>query len=334
MKKILKKLTLATILFAGVLSVAVPADAKDLSLRMASQMPHDSPEGRVHAYFAEMVNKYSNGTIKVVIYPNDQLGTVGAAMEQLKLGTIHIYAEGANFMQKWVPEMSWTGAPYLFESREHWVRFMNSPLVQAWFKEAQDKAGISSIGDPTSILRGPYRVMVSTKKVNGLDDLQGLKLRLHSNKTQVAAWTYMGTSVNVLPWTEIYSSLQTGIVEAANCPVAQIESMRFYEVAPYIARTDEYFQSVMLMTNRSMWNSFDESQKEILIKAQKAAAIYSEKVINAAAEATVATVQKQGAEYIKLDPVPFVKKMEQFYQEQSEQGNLPKGFLETVSATR
>jgi len=89
-----------------------------------------------------------------------------------------------------------------------------------------------------------------------------------------------------------------------------------------------------LMTNRKMWEDLDDSQRAILLEAHKAASAYSEKVINAAAEKTVESVIKQGAHFIKWDPAPFVKKMNSFYMEQDKAGELPKGFLEAVNATR
>ena len=111
--------------------------------RMASKMPADSPEGKVFQYFADKVKEHSGGKLEVVVYPNEQLGKTDAVLEQLKLGTVHLYAEGSTYMKKWVPEINWTSAAFMFDDRDHWIRFMETDLVQGWYKKASDEAGIS-----------------------------------------------------------------------------------------------------------------------------------------------------------------------------------------------
>ena len=99
-------------------------------------------------------------------------------MEQLKLGTVHMYAEGSAYMKKWIPEITWISAAFLFDDREHWVRFMNTPLVKGWYAAAAAKAGIQVLGDPTAIMRGPYRVMVTTRDVKAFKEMFGLTRKL------------------------------------------------------------------------------------------------------------------------------------------------------------
>ena len=80
--------------------------------RMSTKQPADGPEGKVFQYFADQTAKHSGGKITVTVYPNEQLGKEAAVLEQLKLGTLHIYAEGSVFLQKWVPDIRWSNAPF------------------------------------------------------------------------------------------------------------------------------------------------------------------------------------------------------------------------------
>lgn len=310
------------------------AVAQSNTLLLSTQMPADSPEGRVHAKFAELVDSYSEGDLEVKIFPNDQLGKLDSVLEQLTVGTVHIVAEGSGFLKKWVPEMNWVAAPFLFEDRDHWVRFMQGDLVKSWLSQVEDEVGIVAMGDATEMLRGPYRVLVSIKPIDGIEALNGLNLRLHSNKTQVEAWTYAGAAVKVLPWTEVYSSLQTGLVEAVNSPVTLVESNRFYEVAPHMHRTDEYFQSVAYMVNKTTWESLDDDQRDILMRAYQDAAAFSHEVINASADVTIESMQSQGGTFSILDRQPFVDRMRQFYEELGQKGELPEGFISAVESAR
>ncbi|WP_226580883.1 TRAP transporter substrate-binding protein [Acuticoccus sediminis] len=318
----------------SVLSALAPASAQEVTLRMATQMPSDSVEGRVHERFAELVKEYSNGEVEIALYPNDQLGKLDSVLEQLQMGTVHIFAEGAGFMKKWSPDMNWLAAPFLFKSREDWVAFMKSDTVRGWFAEAEKAAGVITLGTSTEILRGPYRVLVTTRPVDTLDDLSGLRLRLFSNKTQVDAWTYLGASVKVIPWTEVYSSMQSGLVEGTTSPISLVRSMRFNEVAPYVRRTDEYFQSVAYMVNARAWNRMTEAQQQAVTKAYMDVASYADELINTEGDEMVAALEAEGAHFAVLDTAPFVERMASFYENLQDSGELPEGFLAAVNASR
>ena len=302
--------------------------------RMASKMPPDSPEGLVFQYFADKVAEYSNGELDVTVYPNEQLGKTDAVMEQIKMGTVHLYAEGSTYMDKWVPEISWVSAAFLFDDRDHWVRFMNSELAAGWFDDAAGQAGVMMLGDPTAILRGPYRVMVANKDVQSLDDVSGLKLRMHPDKLAHAIWTHLGAEVKTLAWTDVYQSIDKKIVEAVNSPIALVESMRFYEVAPHVIRHDEYFQSIGFMMNQDAFDALSAEQQEALQKAYDAAGAYSFEVMNSSADESIARMKEAGVTFIDVDRAPFIESMTQFYGEMEEAGELPEGFLEAVEATR
>jgi tripartite ATP-independent transporter DctP family solute receptor len=302
--------------------------------RMSTKQPADGPEGKVFQYFADQTAKHSGGKITVTVYPNEQLGKEAAVLEQLKLGTVHIYAEGSVFLQKWVPDIRWSNAPFLFEDRDHWVRFVNSPMVKAWFDKAKADAGIGILGDLTSVLRGPYRVMLSSKEVKSVDDVKGLKMRMANDKTGVEVWQYLGSEVRVLGWAESYEAISRGLVNAVTSPIALVESMKFQEVAPHIVRTDEYYQSIAFMMNQKAFDSLEGANKEALLKAFKDAADYSEKLMGKETTESLARMKAKGVTYSEPDLKPWTKKMFEFYKEREAKGELPKGFLEAVAATR
>jgi TRAP-type C4-dicarboxylate transport system substrate-binding protein len=306
----------------------------DVTWRMAHKMPPDSPEGQVFQKFSDLVAKYSNGKMEIKMYPNEQLGKTNAVMEQLKLGTVHLYAEGSTYMKKWVPEITWISAAFLFDSRDHWVRFMNADLVKGWYSKASKQAGVGVLGDPTAILRGPYRVMVANKDVKNFGDMKGLKLRMHPNKTAIATWTTIGADVKTLAWTDVYQSIDKGIVTAVNSPIALVESMRFYEVAPHVIRHDEYYQSIGFMVHQPSYDKLPGDLKDVINKAYAEAGTYSFTVMNDAADSSIKRMTAKGVTFMDVDRKPFVNIMAKFYQTKEAAGELPKGFLEAVAATR
>ena len=302
--------------------------------RMASKMPADSPEGKVFQHFADKVKQHSGGKLEVIVYPNEQLGKTDAVLEQLKLGTVHLYAEGSTYMKKWVPEISWTSAAFMFDDRDHWIRFMESDLVKGWYNKASDEAGIMLLGDATSILRGPYRVMVTKRDVKNFDDVQQLKLRMHPSKLAVNTWTHLGADVKTLAWTDVYQSIQKGIVESVNSPIALVESMRFHEVAPHVIRHDEYYQSIGFMMNRKKFDGLSAELKSALEKAYFDAGKYSEQVMGQAADESIGRMKAKGVSFIDIDRAPFVESMKSFYADMASKGELPDGFLDAVAGSR
>jgi len=328
------KTTLSSVLLTiTIISITNLASA-DVTWRMAHKMPPDSPEGRVFQKFADKVGTYSNGKMTIKMFPNEQLGKTNAVMEQLKLGTVHLYAEGSTYMKKWVPEITWTSAAFLFDSRDHWVRFMNTDLVKGWYKKASVQAGVGVLGDVTAILRGPYRVMVTKRDVKSFGDVKGLKLRMHPNKTAIATWTTIGADVKTLAWTDVYQSIKKGIVSAVNSPIALVESMRFYEVAPHVVRHDEYYQSIGFMVHQPSYDKLSADLKSSVDKAYTDAGKLSFDIMSKSADESIARMNSKGVTFIDIDRAPFVKVMANFYKKKAAAGELPKGFLEAVAKTR
>lgn len=312
---------------------AGPASAQ--TWRLTHKMPADSPEGKVHQRFSDLVSQYSNGKLKIAVFPNEQLGKEASVLEQLQLGTIQIYCENAFFLQKWVPDIKWMSASFLFDDREHWVRFVQSaPMVKGWFEEVEKKAGVMPLGNVTDVVRGPYRVLVSKRPVSTLQDLHGLKMRMYPDQLATAVWNNLGAETRLLGWTEAYEAIKSGIVESVTSPVALVESMRFYEVAPNVIRTNEFWQEITYMTNAKAFRGLSPDLQQAVLRAHKEAGAYSQELMKQSAEEVVKNVQTHGAKYSEIDIKPLVARTAEWYKAENQAGRMPKGFLEAVEATR
>ena len=217
------KFSLVTAMALGLGGMALA----ETTWRMATKMPVDSPEGKVFQRFANLTAEYTGGELKIKVFPNEQLGKEDAVLEQMQAGIVNIYAEGFGYMRKWAPELSWTSPAFVFDDYDHWVRFMDSDLVKSWFAKAAAESGVGPLGNPTAVLRGPFRVIVSNTPIKSIEDVATLKLRMHPDKLAIATWSHLGAEVITLPWTEVYQSIQKDIVQAVNSPIALVESMRF-----------------------------------------------------------------------------------------------------------
>ncbi len=323
-------------MFAVVVALAmgVVSAANAETWRMATKQPSDSVEGKAFQYFADKVKEFSGGKMTVKVFPSEQLGKTEAALEQVKAGTIHIYAEGSAYLKKWVPDMDFMSAPFMFDNREHWARFMETDLLKGWLKQVEEKAGITLIGSPAAFMRGPYRVMVSKKPWKSMAELKGIKLRHHPQQLGVDVWSSLGLEVRVLGWTEVYESIQRGVVDAVNSPVALVEAMKFYEVAPHIIRHDEYPQGIGFMTNAKAYKGLPADLRKAVDRAHGEAGKYSVKLTMEVTDASIARMKAKGVTYDEPDTSDIVNAMKKFYGDLDKAGKLPKGFVEAVNKTR
>jgi tripartite ATP-independent transporter DctP family solute receptor len=302
--------------------------------RMAHKMPPDSPEGLVFQRFADLAEEYSGGEIKIKVYPNEQLGKDDAVLEQLKIGTVQLYAEGSTYMKKWVDDLDWIGAAFLFDDYAHWNRFVNSDMVRGWYETAATEAGVGVLGDPTAVIRGPYRVMLANKDIKSFEDMQGIQLRMHPSKLAIDTWVHLGADVKTLAWTDTYQAIDKKIVDAVNSPIALVESMRFYEVAPHIIRHDEYYQSIAFMMNQAAFDKLPENLQAALERAHAEVGVFSVALMDKAAEESIARMKEKGVTFTAIDRRPFIEAMASFYQKMEQEGGLPEGFLAAVEAAR
>lgn len=311
------------------------AAAPEVVWRQSTEQPADSLEGRGHQKFAELVKKYSNGRMEVKIFPSEQLGKKAAVIDQLQAGTIHIYNSTAAYLSKWEPAMKFISAPFVFDDRAHWLRFMKTDLVKGWVKNVENKGGITLIGDYVDFPRGSWRVIVAKKPVKSLADIKGLKLRMHPDKLAGAAWGHLGAEIRVLGWSSVYESLGKGIVEAVNSPAALVESMRFYEKAPHITAHREYEQSVGYMVNAKAYNSLPADLRDAVDRAHAGASQYEQGLLDADTMASIKRLQAKGVTYNDgMNTGPFRARMQEFYDAEAKAGKLPEGFLAAVEATR
>jgi TRAP-type C4-dicarboxylate transport system substrate-binding protein len=318
----------------GVGLILVGAQANADTWRMSHKMPPGSVEGKLFQIFADRVDQYTNGKLKIQVFPAEQLGKDDTVLEQLQIGTINVYPEGGSYLQKWVPDVKWMSAPFLFDNRDHWSRFLHTPLYKSWIKQLEDKAGITVIGDESKFVRGPYRVMVAKKPVHSLQDIQGLKLRMHPDQLASAAWRHLGAEVRVLAWTDVYESISRGIVQAVNSPIALVEPMRFYEVAPHIIRHNEYPQGIAFMANAKAYHGLDDTTRNEVLKAYDDTAQESQQIMADAAAKVLRDMKAKNVTYEEIDTQPFVKRMASFYKEAEEKGDMPKGFMDAVNSAR
>ncbi|WP_168223029.1 TRAP transporter substrate-binding protein [Oceanicola sp. D3] len=301
--------------------------------RMSTKVPSESFEGRLHQEFADKVAEYTDGEVEIQVYPSEQLGDAQTVLEQVSSGIIDIFVDDVSYLNRFNEDITWTSAPFLFDDRPHWECFMGSDYFHDILNKIEEQDNIGVIGEVGPFGRG-FRVLITQDEVTSYEDVQDLKLRLWDNQMIVDVWTALGTDPLVMAWTDVYQSLQTGIVEAVTSPAILVESMKFYEVAPHIARTDEFNQANAYMINLGSWDGISPEDQEAVLRAYGEISAKARTEIQATFDASLKTMQEQGVKYTELDTAPFIKAAASIYEGYEEEGKLPAGFLTAVDAAR
>ncbi|MEJ0071569.1 MAG: TRAP transporter substrate-binding protein [Pseudomonadota bacterium] len=322
-------LLLAAMMFEAAL-LAGSADAAQ-TLKLNESLGPGSPEETALNAFKQAVEDGSKGELKIQLYFQDALGNPQTSTENLMTGSLDLYSGALEYYEPLArEEFSVISMPYLVGTHENLRRYLASPV----FAAAEQKLlarGIRFL--ETSAERGPYRVLVTTKPVLKVEDLDGLKLRMFPNEIAIRSWTNLGAVPLQIAWTQTYLALRQGTVQGVTAPMSTVRSVKFTEVAPYITAIKEYPQVWPITISERVWQKLKPADQKLLTDAAASAAkLYTEVTRQHAEQDVDLMIRENSAVFIELNTAPFRKKMEPLYQQLIKEGALSQAVYDTVSA--
>lgn len=332
--KIFKKRHLA---FMICLLFVLPAIgmAKPINIKFGTNqaLKHSSYQG--YLKFKELVEKRSNGQITITLYPKGQLGTSPQQLQGVRMGTQDMYAEAPGYLTKeGINEYRVVNLLYFFRDEMHMRKFLSSPLGDQMAQKVIDKLGIRILNNKYNFVKTP-RGIAAKKPILTIDDIQGLKMRMFSNKVAIDSWKHMGVDPIVIPWHDAYMALRQGTVEAITASISAIRAMKFMEVLSYVTLLKQYWQIEMLWINEKKFQSFSKEQQQILIDSANDAGDYVASTIKEKYEEDIQyMINNQNATIIYLNTKPFRDKMQPHIQKLVESGYISKEVYETCQAIK
>jgi tripartite ATP-independent transporter DctP family solute receptor len=249
--------------------------------------------------FKRIVEKETDGAIKVFLYPADQLGKTQEQLEQVQMGTIQMMSSG----QPPLVQIEYLSLPYLVKSLDNWRIILSSEIGKEWNEESITKRGIRTLG---LLPRGP-RVISSNKIINEMADLKGLKIRSPERDYYVETLAAFGSQPTTMGFGEIYTSLQTGLVDGQENPIETIVAAGFHEVQKCIALTNHINKPAFVIINEEFFQGLTTEQQEIVIKAQEAAEALTQKLMEEQQESFLEKARKSGVVITSPDLAPFIE---------------------------
>lgn len=300
-------------------------------LTMGTKMPENNVESEGVKEFANLVEDKTDGKLKIDVFYHEQLGNESEQIENVISGAQDIYFETMTYYLPYVKDFNIHSLPFLFKDNEEYIQFLQSDIQKKMEKELTEKAGIRFINTKKNFIRGPYRVLVSTKPVKTLDDLRGLNLRLAESETAIKAWSALGANTTVIPWSETYLALSQGVVEAATSPISTVSSMNFHEVTKHVTVTYEYPQSLVFAMNDAKFQSLSENLQKALVEAANEAGEIGTKLIEDEAKVEIGKLAEADVEVYEVDLSPWQERMDNVYKELIETGFLNGELLDEIT---
>ena len=306
MKKFLA-LTMALCMIFALCAVSASAD-EPITLTYAEVNPLEGTTvGEMAKSFKAKLEELSGGSVLVDIQASGVLGSEDQILDNLlgggnicDLSRISAFA----LTQYGCDKASLLSIPYTFVNEDHFWKFADSELAQEFLNEPQE------IGLP---LRGlcygeeGFRHFFFKNEVKGLDDLKGLKIRVSSDPVMTGMVSNLGASATSVPFTELYSALNTGVVDGAEQPTANYFSNAFQEVAPYLLLDGHTLGALQIVITDNAWAKLNEEQQGWIMEAAKyASSVCREKVAEIEAQ-TFELLRQDGATIIEVeDKAPWV----------------------------
>lgn len=243
------------------------ANIEEIKLSYGELNPDDHPMGDVAYYFANKVSELSGGKMTVEVYTSGVLGSEKECMQAMQIGggsvdmfrgnTVSLIDYGCN-------KLNLFGTPYTFRDREHLWSVLESEIGLSYLNEPVE---VGSRIKALFYTEEGARHFFTTKEVTGMADFKGLKLRVP--KTEVMSETVKALGIEPTPidWAELYSSLQTGVVDGAEQPFAGYYNNKFYEVAPYYVLDGHTYSPGIVLMSEAVWNGLSEAQQAVINEA-------------------------------------------------------------------
>ena len=246
--------------------------AQQITIKLAHlnpQNPFDVPSAAMAAAFKAEVESRSNGEIAVELFPNGVLGKERETMVQVKGGVIQSYIASTGGMSSYYPMIDVTNLPFAFSSYNVGYKVYDGEFGQEFGADIEKKTGFKVLGFGES--GGFFAITNSKREIRSPRDMRGLKIRTMTVPLHQNIIKSLGGSATPIAWAEVYTSLQTGVVDGQMNPVSIINMAKFQEVQKYITLTNHLYAPYVWIMNGSFYNNLSEEHKNIIDDASRTA---------------------------------------------------------------
>lgn len=280
------------------------------TLVLGHSLPVTHPVHMGMADFATMVEEFSEGNLRVKIYPDAQLGSERESLELLQIGTIDMTKVSAAVMANFSPAYKVLGLPYIFRDEAHRFEVFSGPIGRQLLEGGKEYW----LRGLTFYDAGTRSFYLKEKKVETPTDLEGLKIRVMNDPTSIDLVNALGGSATPMAFGELYTGLQQGVVDGAeNNPPSFIAS-RHFEVCSYYVLDHHSAVPDLLAIGTKTWDTFSDQQKQWVQAAADSSFQNQKQYWAASVKECMEVLEEQGVEVIEPEFALFFEATEEVRQ--------------------
>ncbi len=330
----MKKWLILSALAILVLSlVALPASAADKYVIKIANVT--APEHPLHVGFEKMasiMNERSGGRIQATAYPSGQLGNLRAISEGLQLGTIEIGTQSPGGLASFMPLLGVLELPYLYRDNQHVYNTVDGEIGQELNELFREKTGIRILGYWMNLYRNTTN---SRKAIVKPEDFKGLKIRVPETKTVMDTIAALGASPVPMPFGDVYTSLQQGVIDGQENPLSIIWASKLYEVQKYLSLTGHIYSPVTIMISDQFYNSLPEDLQKIVVEAFEEVRPEVRTMVEDQEKELLENLKNNGMEINEVDKSEFAEYMGSIYDEFTKANGKTAGeYIERIKAVQ
>jgi tripartite ATP-independent transporter DctP family solute receptor len=289
---------------AGLIAAAPAVQAGQVTLKLAtSQPPKGGYLGGMERVFADELEKATNGQVKVQIFHSGSLSSNEAELAQIaQSGAVDLSIAATTYILGWAPSMKVFDLPYLFQGVAHFKRVVQGPVGETLAKQVEDD-GVYLI---SYILPGVRSIFSTKRAIEKIEDAKGMKIRSMQSPVYVEMFKSFGMLPTPLPSSELYTSLQTGVVDAGENDPASVVSWGWVDVIKYYSLNEHSLTACVLLINKKKFDSLPADVQKAIREAGKKAENYQLGYIDKAAAENLEKIKAKGVKVnVITDRKPF-----------------------------
>jgi C4-dicarboxylate-binding protein DctP len=285
----MRKLILAA-LAASLFAAPVASLADPIIIKFSHVVAENTPKGQGALKFKELAEKYTNGRVKVEIYPNSSLYKDKEEIEALQLGSVQMLAPStAKFAPLGVKEFEALDLPWLFKDDATYEQAMKGPVGKWLFKKLEAK-GITGL----AYWDNGFHMMSANRPLLMPADFEGLKFRISGSKIADRYFRDLGSIPQIMAFSEVYQALQTGVVDGCENTPSNYLTQKFYEVQKDITVSDHAHLQYAVIVNTKFWNGLPPDIRAELEKAMAEATDYTNSIARKENADALAKIKQSG----------------------------------------
>lgn len=316
----------ATLAFSALSAAA----ACEVTLRSSDTHPDGYPTVAAVQYMGKLIQERTDGRICVEVFHSAQLGEEKDTIEQTRFGVIDLNRVSMAPFNGLIPETAIMSLPYLFRDTDHLHKVLDGPIGQQVLDTftAQDLIGLAYF-DP-----GARSFYNSVKPIRSIEDLKDMKFRVIQSDVFVDMVAALGATAVPMPYGEVYSSIETGVIDGAENNFPSYESSGHYEVAKYYTLDQHTMVPEVLVMSKASWDKLAPADQEIIRQAAKDAVPFNREAWAAREKESEDKVRAAGVEIVTdIDKAPFVAAMAPVYEKYAATPEL-KALVEAIQAVQ